>query len=56
MRKQPCRVLGKEEIKKIPVFGFIYSRGAVMVNRGVRKARAKSVRILKSLLKNISLF
>ncbi len=52
MRKQPVRVLGKEEIKKIPVFGFIYSRGAVMVNRESTEARAKSVRILKSLLKH----
>jgi 1-acyl-sn-glycerol-3-phosphate acyltransferase len=52
IRKQPFRVLGKEEIKKIPVFGFIYSRGAVMVDRGNTQRRAKSVRILKSLLKH----
>jgi len=52
IRKQPFRVLGKEEIKKIPVFGFIYSRGAVMVDRGSTERRAKSVRILKSLLKH----
>jgi 1-acyl-sn-glycerol-3-phosphate acyltransferase len=52
IRKQPFRVLGKEEIKKIPVFGFIYSRGAVMVDRGDTNRRAKSVRILKSLLKH----
>lgn len=45
-------MLGKEEIKKIPVFGFIYSRGAVMVDRGNTERRAKSVRILKSLLKH----
>src|SRR5450432_3980784 len=51
IRKQPFRMLGKEEIKKIPVFGFIYSRGAVMVDRGSTEQRAKSVRILKSLLK-----
>lgn len=51
IRKQPFRMLGKEEIKKIPVFGFIYSRGAVMVDRGSAERRAKSVRILKSLLK-----
>jgi 1-acyl-sn-glycerol-3-phosphate acyltransferase len=51
IRKQPFRVLGKEEIKKIPVFGFIYSRGAVMVDRGSTERRARSVRILKSLLK-----
>src|SRR5450432_98864 len=52
IRKQPFRVLGKEEIKKIPVFGFIYSRGAVMVDRGSTERRARSVRILKSLLKH----
>jgi 1-acyl-sn-glycerol-3-phosphate acyltransferase len=52
LREQPFRVLGKEEIKKIPVFGFIYSRGAVMVDRGSTERRAKSVRILKSLLKH----
>jgi len=57
IRKQPFRVLGKEEIKKIPVFGFIYSRGAVMVNRGNTSARAKSVRELKRLLAHhISIF
>ena len=52
IRKQPFRVLGKEEIKKIPVFGFIYSRGAVMVDRGSTQRRARSVRVLKSLLKH----
>jgi 1-acyl-sn-glycerol-3-phosphate acyltransferase len=52
IRKQPFRVLGKEEIRKIPVFGFIYSRGAVMVDRGNTDRRAKSVRELKSLLKH----
>src|SRR5450432_1648719 len=52
IRKQPFRVLGKEEIKKIPVFGFIYSRGAVMVDRSNTIRRAKSVRVLKSLLKH----
>jgi 1-acyl-sn-glycerol-3-phosphate acyltransferase len=57
IRKQLFRVLAKEEISRIPVFGFIYSRGAVMVNRGNTEARAKSVRILKSLLKHhISIF
>jgi len=50
IRKQPFRVLGKEEIKKIPVFGFIYSRGAVMVNRESTFRKANSVRELKKLL------
>jgi 1-acyl-sn-glycerol-3-phosphate acyltransferase len=52
IRRQPFRVLGKEEIKKVPLFGFIYSRGAVMVDRGNTVRRAKSVRVLKSLLKH----
>jgi 1-acyl-sn-glycerol-3-phosphate acyltransferase len=52
IRKQPFRVLAKDEIRKIPVFGFIYSRGAVMVDRGDTMRRARSVRILKSLLKH----
>jgi 1-acyl-sn-glycerol-3-phosphate acyltransferase len=52
IREQPFRVLGKEEIKKIPVFGFIYSRGAVMVDRGSTQRRAKSVRELKNLLRH----
>jgi 1-acyl-sn-glycerol-3-phosphate acyltransferase len=50
IRKQPFRMLGKEEIKNIPVFGFIYSRGAVMVDRSSRKRRAQSVHDLKNLL------
>jgi 1-acyl-sn-glycerol-3-phosphate acyltransferase len=57
IRKQPFRVLAKEETKKIPVFGFIYSRGAVMVNRTNTAARARSVRELKRLLSHhISVF
>ena len=57
VRKRSIRVLGKEEMKKIPIFGFIYSRGAVMVDRGSAEKRAKSVRHLKSILqKGVSIF
>jgi 1-acyl-sn-glycerol-3-phosphate acyltransferase len=57
IRKQPFRVLGKAEIKKIPVFGFIYGRGAVMVDRGNTERRAKSVRELKNLIRrHVSIF
>ena len=50
-------VLGKAEMKKVPIFGFIYSRGAVFVDRGNSDQRAKSVRNLKSILrKGISIF
>ncbi len=54
-RKQPMRVLAKAEMAKIPVFGFIYKAATVMVDRSDADHRAKSVAILKSILKqNIS--
>lgn len=54
---QPLRVLGKYEIAKWPVFGFIYQNAAVLVKRDCAEGRAKSVRILKSYLrKHISIF
>lgn len=57
VRNRPVRVLGKSEMKKIPVFGFIYSRAVVMVDRNDSANRSKSVRTLKSVLrKGISIF
>ena len=54
-RKKPIRVLGKAEMAKIPVFGFIYRKAAVMVNRESDAGRVKSVNELKKVLsKNIS--
>ena len=54
---QPLRVLGKYEMSKVPVFGFIYRNTAVLVDRSSAAGRAKSVRILKSYLrKHISIF
>ena len=51
VRNQPFRVLGKSEIRKIPIFGFIYSKAVVMVDRGNAANRSKSVRITKSVLR-----
>lgn len=54
-RKQHIRVLGKAAMTKIPVFGFIYRKAAVLVDRSSTIARAKSVSELTSILKkNIS--
>jgi 1-acyl-sn-glycerol-3-phosphate acyltransferase len=54
-RNQHIRVLGKSEMTKIPVFGFIYKNAVVTVDRSDAAHRAKSVQILKSVLrKNIS--
>jgi len=57
IRKQPLRVLGKSEMKRIPIFGFIYSRAVVMVDRRNATNRSKSVRQAKAILrKKISIF
>jgi 1-acyl-sn-glycerol-3-phosphate acyltransferase len=54
---QPVRILGKYEMVKVPVFGWIYRIAVVLVDRSSPEARARSVRALKSALKrNISIF
>ena len=47
----PIRILGKIEMSKIPVFGFLYKQTVVMVDRSSGEHRAKSVRVLKAILK-----
>lgn len=54
---QPIRVLGKAEMVKVPVFGWIYRAAVILVDRRDPETRAKSVRALKSALKqHISIF
>ena len=48
--RQKFRPLGKVEMSKIPLFGFIYRCCVVMVDRADAKDRAKSVRQMKSVL------
>ena len=51
------RALGKIEMGKVPVFGFIYRKAIVTVDRSSPSHRAKSVMILKSILRRgISVF
>lgn len=49
--RRPVRPLGRKETAKIPVFGYIYRKAIVTVDRGDTRDRAKSVRILKSVIK-----
>lgn len=54
---QRVRALGKAEMGKVPLFGFIYRNAVVTVNRSSATHRANSVRILKSVIKKgISIF
>jgi 1-acyl-sn-glycerol-3-phosphate acyltransferase len=48
--RQPLRPLGKVEMSKVPVFGFIYRNAIVTVDRSNAADRMKSVRILKSII------
>ena len=48
--RQPLRPLGKVEMSKVPVFGFIYRHAIVTVDRSSAANRANSVRVLKSLI------
>ena len=47
---QPLRPLGKVEMSKVPVFGFIYRNAIVTVDRSSPENRASSVRVLKSII------
>lgn len=54
---QPVRILGKAEMVKIPVFGWIYKAAVILVDRKNAETRSKSVRALKAAIKNnISIF
>ena len=54
--RRPIRALGRIELSKVPVFGFIYRSVVVIVDRSDAEFRAKSVRNLKSVIgKGISI-
>ena len=57
IRGQNIRILGKAEMNKIPIFGSIYKRGTVSVNRENPHARSRSVKKLIAFIhKKISVF
>ncbi len=54
---QPFRVLGKYEMVKVPIFGWIYKAAVILVDRRDAERRAKSVRAMKAGLKyGLSIF
>jgi 1-acyl-sn-glycerol-3-phosphate acyltransferase len=48
--RQPFRPLGKIELVKVPVFGYIYKVAVVTVDRGDASHRSKSIKNLKSII------
>lgn len=55
--RKPMRALGKAEMSKVPIFGYIYKNAIVTVDRTDAERRARSVRQLKAVLRRgISIF
>lgn len=50
LSRNSFRILGKAEMARVPLFGYIYSRAVVMVDRSNARERSRSVRELKSVL------
>lgn len=46
------RPLAKHEIKKVPLFGFVYAQIALLVDRSSVQSRAKSMRAMQDALHN----
>jgi 1-acyl-sn-glycerol-3-phosphate acyltransferase len=49
--RQPIRPLAKVEMVKVPVFGFIYKKAVVTVDRTNPENRLKSIKTLKAILR-----
>lgn len=49
--RHPVRPLGKVEMAKVPIFGFIYKNVIVTVDRSSAANRTRSVQLLKSVLR-----
>ena len=49
--RHPVRPLGKVEMARVPIFGFIYKNTIVTVDRSSSANRTKSVQVLKSILR-----
>lgn len=57
IRRHHFRILGKIELKDVPVFGYIYRQAVILVDRSSAAKRSQSVRILKQVLQQgISVF
>lgn len=52
LSKNPIVFVGKQELVKIPVFGFFYKRVVIMVDRNNPESRKKVFTIAKERLKN----
>lgn len=55
--QQPLRILGKAEMARVPIFGYIYKNATIMVDRRNAETRARSLKKLLEVVKQgISIF
>ena len=47
----PSKTIAKSELAKIPIFGLVYKRGSVLVNRKDKNSRVNSILEMKEVLK-----
>lgn len=47
----PNKTIAKSEMAKVPVFGLLYKRGSILVDRSSKKSRQQSFRLMKDVLK-----
>lgn len=47
----PNKTIAKSEMAKVPVFGFIYKRGSILVDRSSKNSRQQSFKLMKEVLK-----
>ena len=52
MRKRPFVFVGKKEIEKIPIFGYLYKRSAITVDRSSFKSRSKVYERAKEVIRH----
>lgn len=52
MRKRPFVFVGKKEIEKIPIFGYLYKRSAITVDRSSFKSRSKVYERAKEVIRD----
>src|SRR6195952_5508674 len=46
----PNKTIAKAEMSKIPIFGLIYKRGAILVDRSNKSSRQQSFKLMKEVL------
>jgi len=52
LSKNPIVFVGKQELAKIPVFGFFYKRSVIMVDRSSLESRKRVYKVAKERLQN----